>query len=144
VILVTLVLQGLTLIPLFSRLHFPPDPTHAREHAHAQAQARRAALEHLADLAAEPWATREALDRVEADLRQAHREAAEGDAAAAHAATVQRLRIATLSARRRELVRLRDEGAISDEVLLELEQELDYEALQLGRGHERERGWVRR
>lgn len=144
VIVVTLVLQGLTLIPLFSRLQFAPDPTHAREHAHAQAQARRAALEHLADLSAEPWATREALDRVEADLRQAHREAAEGAQGAAHAEAVQRLRVATLSARRRELVRLRDEGAISDEVLLELEQELDYEALQLGRGHERERGWVRR
>ncbi|MBL8979154.1 MAG: hypothetical protein JNM53_12115 [Gemmatimonadetes bacterium] len=52
--------------------------------------------------------------------------------------TLRRLRLSTLAARRRALIRLRDEGAISDEVLLELEQELDFEALQLGAGSERE------
>jgi hypothetical protein len=34
-------------------------------------------------------------------------------------------------------VRLRNEGAISDEVLLELEQELDLEAVRVGAGRDR-------
>src|SRR5690606_35167170 len=72
VILVTLVLQGLTLIPIFSRLKLPPDPAPALEHAHAQTEARRAALEQLADLSGEPWVTREELARVEAEIRHGH------------------------------------------------------------------------
>jgi CPA1 family monovalent cation:H+ antiporter len=35
------------------------------------------------------------------------------------------------------LVRLRDEAAISDEVLREIEQELDLEAMRAGAGEER-------
>jgi CPA1 family monovalent cation:H+ antiporter len=38
-----------------------------------------------------------------------------------------------LDAERRMLVRLRDEGAISDEVLLDLETELDLEATRIDR-----------
>jgi len=43
-----------------------------------------------------------------------------------------RLRGETLGAERAALIRLRDEGTISDEVLHRLEQELDIEALRLG------------
>jgi CPA1 family monovalent cation:H+ antiporter len=39
-----------------------------------------------------------------------------------------------LRAERRMLVRLRNEGAISDDVLRELEQELDLEAVRVGVG----------
>jgi len=42
-----------------------------------------------------------------------------------------------LRAERRAVVRLRDEGAISDQVLYELERELDVEAIRLGVGEER-------
>jgi CPA1 family monovalent cation:H+ antiporter len=42
-----------------------------------------------------------------------------------------------LRAERRMLVRLRNEGAISDDVLRELEQELDLEAVRVGVGEER-------
>jgi CPA1 family monovalent cation:H+ antiporter len=42
-----------------------------------------------------------------------------------------------LRAERRMLVRLRNEGAISDEVLAELEQELDLEAVRVGAGADR-------
>jgi CPA1 family monovalent cation:H+ antiporter len=137
VILVTLVLQGLTLLPFFSRLQLPADAAPALEEAHARTEARRAALEHLADLVGEPWVTREDLARVEAEVRQSYlAETAEG---AARGHTHRRVRLATVQARRRALVRLRDEGAISDEVLLTLESELDYEALRLGAGNERDR-----
>jgi CPA1 family monovalent cation:H+ antiporter len=42
-----------------------------------------------------------------------------------------------LRAERRMLVRLRNEGAISDEVLRDLEQELDLEAVRVGAGDTR-------
>jgi monovalent cation/hydrogen antiporter len=48
-----------------------------------------------------------------------------------------RLRAAMLRAERRMLVRLRNEGAISDDVLRDLEQELDLEAVRVGVGEER-------
>jgi CPA1 family monovalent cation:H+ antiporter len=47
--------------------------------------------------------------------------------------------LSVVGAKRRALIHLRDEGAISDEVLLDLESELDYEALRLGAGDERDR-----
>ncbi len=134
VILVTLVLQGMTLLPLFSRLKLPVDHGHAREEAHARAEARRAALDHLADLAQEEWVTREELARLENEIRTtAH---GEGEMAE-RTRMARRIRLGAVTAKRRALVRLRDEGAISDEVLLDLESELDYEALRLGAGSER-------
>jgi monovalent cation/hydrogen antiporter len=139
VILVTLVLQGLTLIPLYRRLPLPHDPGPMVEESHARAEARRAALEHLADLSQEPWATDEALARVESDINMAlsPAEGEEGSATPGH--IVRRVRTGTLAAQRQALIRLRDEGAISDEVLLLLESELDYEALRLGIGADRDR-----
>jgi CPA1 family monovalent cation:H+ antiporter len=57
-----------------------------------------------------------------------------------------RLRAAMMAAERRMLVRLRNEGAISDEVLGALEQELDLEAVRLGDGatHDGDRPAARR
>ena len=48
-----------------------------------------------------------------------------------------RLRAAMIHAERRILIRLRNEGAISDDVLRELEQELDLEAIRAGAGDAR-------
>jgi CPA1 family monovalent cation:H+ antiporter len=42
-----------------------------------------------------------------------------------------------IHAERRMLIRLRNEGTISDEVLRELEQELDFEAIRAGAGDTR-------
>ena len=42
-----------------------------------------------------------------------------------------------IKAERRILVRLRNEGAISDEVLRELEQELDLDSIRVGAGEAR-------
>jgi monovalent cation/hydrogen antiporter len=52
-------------------------------------------------------------------------------------AAFRRLRHETLSAERRALIALRDQGAISDEVLHRLEQELDVEAMRIGMGERR-------
>jgi Na+/H+ antiporter len=139
VILVTLVLQGLTLIPLFKRLPLPRDGSLLLEEAHARAEARRAALEHLADLSQEPWVTPEALARAESDINLGLPPAENADAEVTLGKVVRRVRMTTLGAQRLALVRLRDEEAISDEVLLLLESELDYEALRLGFGADRDR-----
>jgi CPA1 family monovalent cation:H+ antiporter len=135
VILVTLVLQGLTLIPLFRRLPLAPESALTVEETYARAEARRAALEHLDDLSQEPWVTPAALAQVKSEVDRLAPSADGAEAAAATPAPGQvalRLRIAALEAQRRALILLRDEGAISDEVLLLLESELDYEALRLG------------
>jgi CPA1 family monovalent cation:H+ antiporter len=140
VILVTLVLQGMTLVPIIGRLHLARDRSGEIEEGHARGEARRAALEALADLVDEPWATPEARGNVEAEIRHSHvHHGHASEEAVKLADSIRRIRLALVRAKRRALIRLRDEGAISDEVLLELESELDYEALRLGAGAERDR-----
>jgi CPA1 family monovalent cation:H+ antiporter len=140
VIIVTLVLQGLTLVPIISRLKLPVDPGPMQEEAYARTEASRAALEHLIDLRDEEWATTEELQRIEEEIRLNQRLMGGGPAeSVAHAETACRARLSVVGAKRRAVIRLRDEGAISDEVLLDLESELDYEALRLGAGEERDR-----
>lgn len=137
VILVTLVLQGLTLAPLIKRLRFSPDPTRLIEKQHARREALRAGLDRLEDLTDEDWVPGEDVTRIREEYRrrrELEREAAAGrDGVNASA----RLRTELLKAERRAMVRLRDEGAISDEILHELERELDVEAIRLGAGEER-------
>jgi monovalent cation/hydrogen antiporter len=58
------------------------------------------------------------------------------DSARAQAA-LRRLRHETLSAERRALIALRNEGVISDDVFHRLAQELDIEAIRIGLGEER-------
>lgn len=136
VILVTLVLQGLTLAPLIQRLRFDPDPTPAIEQEHARREALRSGLERLEDLADEPWVPGPEV----AKLREEYRRRSELERAAAaggdRSLASNRLRAELLKAERRAVVRLRNEGAISDEVLQELERELDAEAIRLGAGEE--------
>jgi Na+/H+ antiporter len=137
VIMVTLVLQGMTLLPLFGRLHFRADPAPAAEESHARAEAHRSAMDHLSDVAEEPWVTKDQLTRMESDLHLS-RHGRSHSGALSDAEVYRRIRLGTVHAKRRALVRLRNEGAISDEVLLDLESELDYEALRLGGGEERD------
>jgi CPA1 family monovalent cation:H+ antiporter len=61
----------------------------------------------------------------------------ESDAVAKAEAAFRRLRHETLSAERRAVIALRDQGVISDEILHRLEQELDIEAMRIGLGEVR-------
>jgi len=137
VILVTLVIQGLTLAPLIRKLHFSHDPVPDIEQQHARREALRNGLERLEDLANEPWVPGEEV----ALLREEYRRRSEADQGGTpgqgRSDASNRLRAELLRAERRAVVRLRDEGAISDEVLYELERELDLEAIRLGVGEER-------
>jgi CPA1 family monovalent cation:H+ antiporter len=133
VIVVTLLLQGPTLAPLIRWLRFPPEQIRANEERYARGEALRHGLEKLEDLADEPWVAdgTAMVERLRGEFRDRIRRHRELDA---DDETECRLRRETLDAERRALVRLRNEGAIADEVLIELEQELDHEAIRLGIG----------
>ena len=133
VILVTLVLQGLSLGPLVRWLRIPDDLTLEREEIQARERAVGAALDRLERLERKATAADEQL----ADLRQhyeerarriAERQAGVPRSSSLAEAAFKRARHETLNAERRTLTELRDDGAISDEVFLVLEQELDIEA----------------
>jgi monovalent cation/hydrogen antiporter len=142
VILATLVLQGLTLGPLIRWLRLADDGTLEAEEVHARQEAARAVLARLDDLAQGPEASREDIGQMQTLYTQRVQRASSIDpGAGAEAARAQaarrRLRHETLSAERRALIALRDQGVISDDVLHRLEQELDIEAIRIGRGEER-------
>lgn len=125
VILCTLVVQGFTLAPLIRRFGFAAEPHHLQEERFARIEALRRASDALEDAAAEGWASPDDVAWLRAELRD--RLAAQRDPERAHGR--HRLRARMREAERRMLVRLRNEGAISDEVLRELEHELDLDAM---------------
>jgi len=139
VILGTLVVQGLTLGPLIRRLDFGDDDALEREEALARERASRAALDRVDQLAREGWARREHVERMRTHYTQRVRrfsELGDREGSAESAAAQRRLRHETLSAERLALIRLRDDGLISDEVLHRLEYELDVEAIRIGLGEQ--------
>jgi len=142
VILATLVLQGLTLTPMIRFLELGEDRTLELEEARAREDAARAALTRLDELAGAPWARREDVDRLRTVYTQRVRRSSPielgADSTATRAqAAFRRLRHDILSTERRVVIALRNQGVISDEILLRLEQELDVEAMRLGLGETR-------
>ncbi len=131
VIIATLVGQGLTLPLLIRRLGLRDDGVAEREESVARLAAARAALARIDDLAAEEWAPKEALAYLRAvEKHRIHRFDSDGDADEAGRDEVmdtarRRLRRETLDAEREALIRLRNEGAINDEILHRIERELD-------------------
>lgn len=142
VILVTLVVQGLSLTPLIRMLRMEDDETFEREEMLAREQAAAAALRRLDELDGDGGTRGEQLERLRDQYRR-RRERFTPDApvdpecSAETAAALRRLRYETIHAERAALIALRNEGTISDEVLHRLEQELDVEALRSGVGERR-------
>jgi Na+/H+ antiporter len=135
VIVVTLVVQGLTLAPMIRAFDFAPERTHAAEEQVARREALRHGAEALEDLSREPWADRRDVEWLRTELRDRLRlQELQDDGIESGR---RRLRVGVIRAERRMLVRLRNEGAISDEVLRELEQELDLQAIHAGAGDAR-------
>jgi len=142
VILATLVLQGLTLTPMIRFLALGEDRTLELEESRAREEAAQAAMLHLDQLATASWPHREDVERMRALYTQRIERASPIELSAdagigRRQAGFRRLRHETLSAERRALIALRDQGAISDEVLHRLEQELDVEAMRIGMGERR-------
>jgi monovalent cation/hydrogen antiporter len=132
VILVTLVGQGLSLIPLIRWLGVSTDGTHEQERQLARKTAAHAAVARLQELAGQEWVP----ERLLMDLRARYEEKARHEALhldgnlpphEEEMASHRRLRREVLQAERAAVVRLRDQGKIDDEVLREMERELDLE-----------------
>jgi len=134
VIFATLVLQGLTLPLLIRALGIRENDDAAHQELRARKAAAQAALGRIEALREEPWTRNDSLDRLRAlhefRLRRLTQRAGALDAdedlderSLAYQRTVRDL----LDTQRRELVRLRDEGEISDEVMHAVTRELDLE-----------------
>jgi NhaP-type Na+/H+ or K+/H+ antiporter len=142
VILATLVIQGLTLAPLIRALDLKAGHPHEKEEQLARERAAVAALARLEELGKESWPVADHLNQMNVHYgRRAQRYAASGngeaDCTPESTVAFRRLRHETLTAERQAVIRLRNEGVISDEVLHRLEHELDVEALRHGLGEER-------
>jgi monovalent cation/hydrogen antiporter len=133
VIFCTLVLQGSTLAPVVRLLRFPPDNESAREEQQARSEAARSALARLREISAESWADPSTVGALREQYEDRLRRASSIGAASLLAERAsKRARFESLTAERLTLVRLRNEGAIGDEVLVELETEIDLEAARHG------------
>jgi CPA1 family monovalent cation:H+ antiporter len=134
VIVLTLLVQGLTLGPIVRALHFEPEQTHHVEERLARREATRRGAEALEDLSHEDWVDPRDVDALRVELRdRVQMNEQRGGSFAGR----RRLRLAMINAERRMLIRLRNEDAISDEVLRALEQELDLESVRAGAGETR-------
>jgi CPA1 family monovalent cation:H+ antiporter len=131
VIVLTLVLQGLSLTPIVHALRFEPEQTHHAEERLARREATRRGAEALEDMAHEDWVDPRDVEVLRAEVREQARMAEERGGSYAGR---RRLRLSMIGAERRMLIRLRNEDAISDDVLRALEQELDLEATRVGAG----------
>jgi monovalent cation/hydrogen antiporter len=128
VILVTLVVQGLTLAPLIRRLKLGSDHSIRDEHRLARMAMGKAALAAVDRAAGEGGVLPDVLARIRAEFGERMASASPlaqlPDSSHTHAT---RVRLAAVRAERDELIRLWQDGTIGDEVLHHLEEELDYE-----------------
>jgi CPA1 family monovalent cation:H+ antiporter len=131
VIVLTLLLQGMSLSPIVRALHFEPEQAHHAEERLARLEAARRGAEALEDLSHEDWVDQRDVQELRRELRERLRMSEEEGGSYAGR---RRLRSAMIDAERRMLIRLRNEDAISDEVLRALELELDLEAVRVSGG----------
>jgi CPA1 family monovalent cation:H+ antiporter len=134
VIVLTLLVQGLTLAPIIRAFHFEPEQTHHAEERLARREATRRGAEALEDLSHEDWVDPRDVEALRGEVRDRVQMTEQHGGSYAGR---RRLRLGMIDAERRMLVRLRNEDAISDDVLRSLEQELDLEAIRAGAGDAR-------
>jgi CPA1 family monovalent cation:H+ antiporter len=142
VILVTLLLQGLTLPWLIDRLGIcGRDEELEQEEVSARLQAVEAALARLDELAVEDWALEDTVERLRGSLHFRQRRftarSAEGEFDGGvggdgidyevRSEAYQRLLRELLEAQRETVIAMRDRGEINDEALRRIERELDLE-----------------
>jgi CPA1 family monovalent cation:H+ antiporter len=126
IIAVTLVLQGLTLPALIRRLRVGADWSLQEEQTNARNAMSRAAIVAIDALAKQEGVAPDLAGRVGAEFAEKNAAAAAADGQESDAGHARRLRYAAINAERQELIRIWRENQISDEVLHEFEEELDY------------------
>jgi CPA1 family monovalent cation:H+ antiporter len=114
----TLVIQGLTLRPLLTKLNLHDDDPVGREVEHARTVAYRAAI---TALDGHPSALAEAI-RVEL---QSHLQSNGGSSLQEDSSTSTGLRLRAVEAARRALLSMRSNGEIGDDAFHRLEEEID-------------------
>ena len=138
VIFLTLVVQGLTLPPLIRLLGVRDDGAEDREEVRARLEAAKAALARLDGLGEEEWTRDETVERMRGlygyrlrrfSVRAGKLEDEDGieDRSTAYQLMVR----SVIEAQRESIVRLRNEGVISNDVMHRLERELDLEEARL-------------
>jgi Na+/H+ antiporter len=133
VILATLVIQGLTLPYVIRLMRVTGDDRDEREELHGRLAAAKAALNRVEELAGEEWTRDDTIERMRGLYTYRKRRLAaqagklEDDGYEDRSLAYQTLVRELLEAQRREIVRLRNEGTISNEVMHRLERELDLE-----------------
>ena len=138
VILATLVLQGLTLPTVIRLMRLPEDDQEEREELLGRRAATEAALARLDELAAADWTRDDTAERMRGlyTYRRNRLAARSGDDDGGEdfehrSKKYQKMVRSVLDAQRDEIVRLRDAGEISNEVMHRLERELDLEDARL-------------
>jgi Na+/H+ antiporter len=133
VILVTLILQGLTLPALIRALGVHDDGAEATEELRARLVATQAALARIEELGGEEWTRDDTIERMIGlyDYRRRRLKARAGkiddDGYEDRSESYQRLVREVLEAQRRAIVGLRNDGTISNDVMHRIERELDLE-----------------
>jgi Na+/H+ antiporter len=133
VILATLVGQGLTLPWLIRALHIETDDGAEREDAKARIKAAEAALARLDELASEEWVREDTAERLRGSYRfresrfRARLDGQDDDGVELRSQQFQRLRRELLAAEREAVLRLRNEGVITEEVMQRVQRDLDLE-----------------
>jgi CPA1 family monovalent cation:H+ antiporter len=134
VILATLVLQGLTLPALIRFLGIQDDGKEEHEELKGRLLATKAALARIDELELQEWTRDDTIERMRSAYRYRKRRLAARagmtdddvgyeDRSTAYQTIVREV----LNAQRREIIRLRNAGTISNEVMHRLERELDLE-----------------
>jgi monovalent cation/hydrogen antiporter len=137
VILSTLVLQGLSLPVLIRRMGVTDEGDGDEEEVRARLAATKAALAQLDALAGEDWARDDTIERLRNMYEYRKRRFAaragkiEDDGYEDRSLAYQQLLQSVLAAQREALVRLRNEGAISNEVMNRVMRDLDLEESRL-------------
>ena len=137
VIFATLVVQGLTLPTLIRRLNFEQDDAEEREEIRARLAATHAALDRLDELAGADWTRDDTVERLHGlyEFRRRRLKARGGyledDGSEDRSQAYQRLLRELLQAQRQAIVRLRNQGQISNDVMHRIERELDLEDTRL-------------
>lgn len=139
VILVTLVLQGLSLPLLIRTLDLDEDGDIEHEERQARERAAMAALALLDNVVDEDWPVPDHIEQLRVHYgrrlqRYVDIEASNTKSTKVTTEAFRRLRHETLTAERLAVIDLRNEGVISDDILHRLEHELDVEALRIGIG----------
>jgi monovalent cation/hydrogen antiporter len=137
VIFSTLVLQGLSLPALIRRLGITDDGSEDREELRARLEATKAALAQIDALAGEEWTRDETVERMRGLYEYRKRRFAaragkvEDDGYEDRSLAYQQMIQVVLAAQREALVRLRNDGVISNEVMNRVVREFDLEESRL-------------